>query len=527
MLSRYGWTDCCRWILSEWSRMRISPIVKNSAANFMGQLVGKGLKIVLVPLQINLLGDQAFGLVGFYSLILGLVAFLDLGLSLTANREVARLNTADAYGLQAVRTLVRTFEIPYWVMGGLIGALVLACAGWFSDNWITAPDLSRKTIVFSVSITGLMVAIRWPIALYRGVLLGLQHQVQANLLGISLEILAGVGSVLVIVIYPFVEAFFLWLLVASIVEIGGHAWYCWRVLSDSSMTRACFQLAELKRVWRYAIGVNATALIGSVLGRADGLILSKLLPISYLGYYSIVQRIPPLVGMFPASLIVATTPSFVGQYERGENLQMSYLYRRQARWVAFLGTGLAGVLTAFSYPILSLWTQSESIAAITALPFAIVAAATAMDAMTGSVNQLSLSCGFTGPSIAVSVVVGTVVAAGTLMLAPSLGICGAALAWGVSRVTAFFLYPFLLHRRVLRGHAKMWFLYDTLPLFAIGGVCFGGSGFLYHLLLASSTNSMLWIPVMLAACLLYVMIVLALDLIPDWRNLTRLRPFVV
>lgn len=503
--------------------MGMTPILKNSAANFLGQLVSKGLKIVLVPLQINILGDQAFGLVGFYALILGLSASLDLGLTVTANREVARLNSATANGMRGLRNLVRTFEIPYWVMGGLLGALVLSCAGWFADNWITAPDLPRKTIVFSVSTIGLMVAIRWPISLYRGVLFGLQHQVQANLLGIGLEILAGVGSVLVIILYPCLEAFFLWLLVAGIAEIAGHVWYCWQVLSDSRLPRACFRLSELKRVWRYALGVNTTLLIGSVLGRADGLILSKLLPISYLGYYSIAQRIPPLIGMFSTSLIVATTPTVVRQYEQGENSQMSHLYRRQTRWLSFLGTGMAGTLAAFSYPILLLWTQSESIASITALPFAIISAATALDAMINPVNQLSLSCGFTGPSIAVSSIASIIVAAGTFALAPGLGICGAALAWGASRMSVFMLYPLLVHRLVLRGYAKAWYLYDTLPLLAVGGLCFGGGGFLYHLF-ASSTDNMFWIPIMVAAGFLYVAIVLVLDLIPDWRNLARLRP---
>lgn len=506
--------------------MLSSPILKNTAANFLGQLISKGLKILLVPLQINMLGDQAFGLVGFYAMIIGLAAFLDLGLSLTANREVARLNSATLNSMQAIRNLVRTFEIPYWAMGVLLGALVLSCAGWFSDNWITAPDVSRETIVFSVSIIGLMLAIRWPISLYRGVLLGLQQQVQANILGISLEILAGVGAVLVIVFYPFVEAFFLWLLVASVAEIGGYVWYCWHVLRDSRLPHACFRLAEFKRLWRFALGVNASALIGGLLGRADGLILSKLFPINYLGYYSIAQRIPPLVGMFSSSLIVATTPSFVSHYEQREISLLTHLYRRQTRWLSFWGTGLGGVLSAFSYPILLLWTQSESIASISALPFAIISAATALDVMSGSVNQLSLSCGFTGPAIAVSTVVGTMVAVGTLMLAPTLGICGAALAWGAARVAAFIVYPLLVHRRILHGHAKTWFLNDTLPLFAIGGVCFGGSGFLYQLF-AFPTNSMLWIPAMLAAGLLYVIIVLALDLVPDWRNLMRLRPLVV
>lgn len=497
-----------------------STIVKNTAANLIGQFVSKGLKILLVPIQINMLGEQAFGLVGFYALVLGLVAFLDLGLSLTVNREVSRLNSARLNDVQAVRILVRTFEIPYWIIGGTLGVIVTSCAGWLSDNWITASDLPRQTIVSSISIIGLMVALRWPVSLYRGVLFGLQHQVQTNLLAITSEVVTGVGSVLIIFLDPRLEAFFLWQLIASFLEIAIYIWYCWRILSDARLPRPYFNFDELKRVWRFALGVNATTLIGSILGRADGLILSKLLPINCLGYYSIAQRIPFFIGMFPASLITATNPSLVDKYERGEYSQLSQLYSRQTRWLTFVGTGLAGALAAFSYPILLLWTQSEQVANNTALAFSIVSALTSLEVSVSSVNQLSLACGFPSPSIVVSGIAGMAVALGTLLLAPTFGIAGAALAWGMARIVMFVLYPLLVHRLILQDGAKKWFLRDTLPLLALGGLCFGCGSFLMQLS-GVSYNSLSWIPIMVFSSLLYLCLALALNLIPDWKDLIR------
>ena len=66
------------------------PSVKrNVAANVVGGLWNIGLNLVVVPVQIRILGPEAFGLISFMATLQTILSVLDLGLTLTVIRDVA------------------------------------------------------------------------------------------------------------------------------------------------------------------------------------------------------------------------------------------------------------------------------------------------------------------------------------------------------------------------------------------------------------------------------------------------------
>ena len=93
--------------------------------NVLSNIVGAGwlavLQIVLVPIYIALLGIEGYGLIGFYFMLLGALRILDLGLTPTMNREMAKYSVRSDAATEA-RDFVRTLEVLYWSMGALVGA---------------------------------------------------------------------------------------------------------------------------------------------------------------------------------------------------------------------------------------------------------------------------------------------------------------------------------------------------------------------------------------------------------------------
>ena len=80
---------------------------KNIAANYVGRAWGFISVYLFVPLYLKFLGIEAYGLVGFYSTLLGVLAFADIGSTATFKREIARLSARkDAAG--------DTWYIPYF-----------------------------------------------------------------------------------------------------------------------------------------------------------------------------------------------------------------------------------------------------------------------------------------------------------------------------------------------------------------------------------------------------------------------------
>src|SRR5659263_597684 len=62
--------------------------------NFFANLAGSGwtalVGLACTPLYIRFMGMEAYGLIGFYFMLQGVIQILDLGLSPTMNREMAR-----------------------------------------------------------------------------------------------------------------------------------------------------------------------------------------------------------------------------------------------------------------------------------------------------------------------------------------------------------------------------------------------------------------------------------------------------
>lgn len=77
----------------------MSSVKTNILANFIGRAVAALVSLLLIPVYIRYLGIEAYGLVGLLALLTALFGILDLGVTPTINRELARLSTRPGAAL--------------------------------------------------------------------------------------------------------------------------------------------------------------------------------------------------------------------------------------------------------------------------------------------------------------------------------------------------------------------------------------------------------------------------------------------
>src|SRR5688572_21514447 len=125
-------------------------------SNLIANLVGKGwvalMGIVFIPLFIKFMGIESYGLVGFFATLQAVFSFMDLGLTITLNREIARYSAAEK--LQDMRDLVRTLEIVYWALAICIGLLVFILAPLIAHEWMNTDTLSEAVVQESLILMG-------------------------------------------------------------------------------------------------------------------------------------------------------------------------------------------------------------------------------------------------------------------------------------------------------------------------------------------------------------------------------------
>ena len=88
---------------------------RNIAVNYASQLYTTLIGILLVPLYLQYMGSEAFGLVGFFAMLQAWFNLLDLGLTPTIARESARF-LGGAMPALAYRRLYRSLSVVFMVI---------------------------------------------------------------------------------------------------------------------------------------------------------------------------------------------------------------------------------------------------------------------------------------------------------------------------------------------------------------------------------------------------------------------------
>lgn len=438
----------------------MTSVKRNLAANFVGNAWTSLLTLGLVPAYIHFLGIEAYGLIGIFVTLTGLLALLDLGLGNTVNRETARLAVREGTA-QEMRDLVRTLEIPYWAVGVMIASIVVAASPLLAYRWVRPENLAPTTVLTAFVIMGLSIAVQWPLSFYSGALLGLQRQVLLNSINVAMATARGLGALAIIwLLSPTLEAFFVWQGVIGAAHTAVAAALLWRSLPAGSR-RARFHLEILKRVWRFAAGVTGIALVSTILTQADKVILSRMLSLENFGYYV-------LAGTAAMSLLKLTGPVYHAIYPRFTNLvelgaigELASLYHRSAQLLSVLVLPAAAVLALNSRELLLVWTQSATTAANTHVLVSILVAGTALNAIMHTPYALQLASGWTRLALMANSIAVVLLIPLMIILTLRFGAVGAASVWVVLNTGYVIISIQVMHRRLLVGHMRRWYLQDV------------------------------------------------------------------
>ncbi len=432
------------------------------------------MSLVFVPLYIHFMGIEAYGLVGIFATLLGIFGLLDMGLSNTLNREMARL-AVQKEKAREMRDLLRTLEIPYWAAGLLISISVIVLSPFIAYHWVNAENLSLKSVQTAIIIMGLTVAFQWPISFYSGGLMGLQRQVLLNSINATMATIRGPGAVLILwLVSPTVEVFFSWQLIVSVINIGLIVFFLWRSLPVAAETPR-FRRELLQNIWRFAAGVTGITVLATILTQLDKIILSRMLSLNVFGYYTLASTVAVTLYRFVGPVFSATYPRLTNLVTLGATEEITRLYHKSAQLVSVIVLPAALMVAFFSKEILLLWTQSPVTAGYTHLLVSILVMGTAFHCLMHIPYALQLAFGWTRLSLYVNLISVLLLVPLMIMLTKRYGAVGAACVWLILTVGYTFISLPIMHRRLLSDEKWRWYFFDVgRPLLAAFAVAMIG-----------------------------------------------------
>ena len=437
----------------------MSSVKRNIIANYLGSGWVALMGLAFIPFYIRLMGAEAYGIVGVYISLQAILSVLDLGLSQTLNREMARLST-DRGNAGLMADTVRTLEVIYWGIALAIVAVIVLFSEFIALDWLKPELLSRETLVEALWVMAIVIGLRWPVALYMGGLNGLQRQISVNILLAIFATLQGLGSLAVLLfIEPTLRAFFSWQALVVLLQVVAFRSVFLRHL-DSAQT-GTFQTDVLKDLWRFAAGVSGISILATILTQLDKIILSKLLTLSDFGYYTFAASVAAVLYRLIGPVFTAYYPRLTEHVSHNAIPRISKDYHHGSQLMAVVVLPAAFTLAFFSREIIGLWSGDPDIVMHSYLLVSLLAIGNALNGLVHMPYALQLAHGWTRLALFSNVVAVIVLVPAMITATSYWGPAGAAGAWILLNAGYLLVSVQLMHHRLLKKEKWKWYINDV------------------------------------------------------------------
>ncbi|MBI1194470.1 MAG: oligosaccharide flippase family protein [Gammaproteobacteria bacterium] len=435
----------------------------NIIANFLGKGWLALMSLAFIPAYISFMGIESYGLVGFYVSLGAVLSFMELGMGTTLNREMARFSSRREADAGAIHGLLRTLEIVVWISASAIVAVGGMASSWLGEHWVNAQVMGQAQLTTAIWIMIAAIAARLPFSVYSGGLLGLQRQGLYNVILVCGATAKGAGSVLVLwAVSPTVTAFFTWQLAVELLQsvIAGIALR--RALPTKSEP-ARFGWAHVHSVWRFSAGMMGLSILSPFVAQIDRLMVSKLLPLEAMGYYSVACAVAGGIYYIAYPVNTAVFPRFSASLERGAADDLLAIFHVSCGLMSALVWPITLTLVVYAPEILILWGRDEALAQASAVPLGILAFGAALNAMILMPLALQHARGMVKPSLVTNSAMAVLLPVALYLLIPKYGLAGAALSWVILNVSYLLAYSPITVRLIGPRETRWWVLRDVLP----------------------------------------------------------------
>ena len=422
------------------------------------------MSLAFIPLYIKYLGIEAYGLIGLFALLQAWLTLLDMGMTPTLSREMARF-TGGNHTAESIRDLLRSVELIFLGIAILIAASIFLSAEWMATDWLQAETLPVEVVVQAFVVMGLVTAIRFLESVYRSSIVGLQRQVLFNVVNSVMATIRGLGAVSVLVwVSASIEAFFIWQGLVSIITLIVLATTTYASLPCAERA-GHFSIEALQGVWRFAGGMIGITFLALLLTQVDKLLLSKLLTLSEYGYYTLAATVAAALYMLISPITQAWYPRLCELHARGNKALLIETYHQGAKLVSVIGGSAAIVMILFSETFLLLWTQEHELAKRVAPLLSLLMLGNLLNGLMWIPYQTQLAHGWTSLAVRVNIIAVTIIVPGILWVTPRYGAEGAAWVWASLNAGYVLIGIHFMYRRILSTEKWEWYIHDLmLPL---------------------------------------------------------------
>lgn len=434
---------------------------KNIIANFIGRFWGLLSNFLFIPLYIKFLGFDSYSIISFTLVLASLMALLDVGLTASLSRELARKDNSNEDKINIFGTL----ESLYFILSFVCIISLFFGSNLIATNWLSLNPLQASNVTYYIKIISFDIGFQLILRFYLGGLIGLEKQVLANIYQVLWGFLRN-GFVLLIVYYiPNLDLFFIWQALISILFAVIIRFSLNKVLFNSNVLKIklSFKKEIFKKIYQFAGGMLFISLIASLNTQMDKLAISKLLPVEYLGNYTIALSLAMGIYIFVNPISVALLPRFTSLYSLGNKTEATSLFIKINSIVSVIVFTVLANMSLFSVELIWIWTGNLELAKSLKILLPVMSFAYAFLALQVIPFNIAIANGNTNINIKLGIISLCITLPGFWILTLHYGIIGTAALFCGVQVISMFVYLYFINLKYLNiGNFTFYCLKNVL-----------------------------------------------------------------
>jgi O-antigen/teichoic acid export membrane protein len=420
-------------------------------------LIGFGF----IPLYVKYLGVEAYGLIGLFAVLQVWLNLLDVGLSPTLGREMARFSVGGQNG-RYILALLRTIEALAAIFMLLVVVGIGVGAPLLAKHWVKSEDLQLDTVISALRWMGLICGIGFVEGIYRSAVVGLQRQVVLSGLTSGVATVKGLGAVaLIALVSPSIELFFAWQASCSLFML-----LCLRTLVYKTLPAGKgvprFDWHALKSIQTFAAGVFTTTLLATLLTQSDKFILTGMLSLEEWGHYSLAVVSAGALSLLYQPIYQVWLPKMSELVAAAKPQELKDFFHLGSQQVAVIVGSAAAVAILNARELLYIWTGDWGLVDKFAPIFCFLVAGNTLNAMLAIPYGLQLANGLTSLGVRVNAVAVLVLIPALLLVVPTYRGIGAAALWVALNLGYLLIGMHFMFSRLMASEKWTWYRDDLL-----------------------------------------------------------------
>ncbi len=329
------------------------------AKNIVWNLAGQGLPllvgIVVIPVLINALGTERFGILAIAWMIIGYFSLIDLGTGRALTILVAKnLGTGD---LEEIPRLIWTALALVAGLGIAATILVLLLTQWIVGDLLNIPALLQEETAKSFYILAVSIPLVITTAGLRGVMEAYQRFGLVNAIRLPVNLFTFLGPLAVLPFSKSVYSVVAVLATGRLVAFCFHLFFCLRLVPElrKGLSIQRRLIASLLKIGGWMMVSN---IIGPMLVYLDRFLIGAVATMTAVTYYTTPYDVVTRTMVVPTALVGVLFPAFSTVLTQ-DRARSARLYGRGLNFIFLAMFPLALVIVALAREGLTLWLDPD------------------------------------------------------------------------------------------------------------------------------------------------------------------------